>query len=217
MPKLPRACAVPGCDRPYRCKGYCNVHYRRWLKTGRAFADPEPEAEPSEEWRTIPEFPDYSASTLGRIRRDAPANSTFVGRILVGGTYPTGYCYVGFSRVAPRRGTVKRKVHALVASAFLGPRPDGMQVNHKDLDKSNNRPSNLEYVTPAGNARHASEADAYARGVRHHMTTLTEDDVREIREHRRCGASRRALAARYGVSAYCVDDIVSRRTWAHVP
>jgi hypothetical protein len=24
------ACKIEGCKRPYRAKGYCNVHYKKW-------------------------------------------------------------------------------------------------------------------------------------------------------------------------------------------
>jgi hypothetical protein len=27
-----RACKSKGCKRPYRAKGYCNVHYRKWRR-----------------------------------------------------------------------------------------------------------------------------------------------------------------------------------------
>jgi len=29
-----RMCCIVGCERPYRCTGYCEVHYRRWRKHG---------------------------------------------------------------------------------------------------------------------------------------------------------------------------------------
>ncbi|QMP18239.1 hypothetical protein RpY1_027 [Ralstonia phage RpY1] len=44
-----------------------------------------------------------------------------------------------------------RSVHVLVAEAFIGPRADGVQVNHIDHNKANNRLSNLEYVTGVEN------------------------------------------------------------------
>lgn len=27
-----RSCRVDGCKRPYRAKGYCNVHYAKWRR-----------------------------------------------------------------------------------------------------------------------------------------------------------------------------------------
>ncbi len=48
-------------------------------------------------------------------------------------------------------------VHVLVAAAWIGPRPVGMHVNHKDGRKTNCRPSNLEYVTPSENQLHARQ------------------------------------------------------------
>ncbi len=27
-----KRCKVEGCRRPYRAKGYCNVHYKQWRK-----------------------------------------------------------------------------------------------------------------------------------------------------------------------------------------
>ena len=46
-------------------------------------------------------------------------------------------------------------IHALVTKFILGERPKDYVVNHKDGVKTNNRPSNLEYVTLAENTRHS--------------------------------------------------------------
>jgi hypothetical protein len=43
-------------------------------------------------------------------------------------------------------------VHHLVADAFLGPRPEGKQIRHRDDDSFNNVASNLMYGTPSQNA-----------------------------------------------------------------
>ena len=52
--------------------------------------------------------------------------------------------------------------HVLVWVAAKGPIPDGMQINHKDLNKANNDLDNLELVTGAENIRHS-----YANGRPH--------------------------------------------------
>lgn len=46
---------------------------------------------------------------------------------------------------------VARTVHSLVASAYLGPRPEGLETRHMDGDPLNSRPSNLRYGTKGKN------------------------------------------------------------------
>jgi hypothetical protein len=46
-------------------------------------------------------------------------------------------------------------IHRIITQHFLGTRPDGFTVNHKDGKKQNNRIENLEYLSRADNNRHA--------------------------------------------------------------
>ena len=48
-----------------------------------------------------------------------------------------------------------RTIHSIVAEVAIGPRPQGMVINHKDGNKLNNHPSNLEYCTIAENIAHS--------------------------------------------------------------
>ena len=73
-------------------------------------------------------------------------------RLLKCGEDNFGYPSVSLNK-APRSKAVR--VHVLVASAFIGSIPvPGMQVNHKNGVKKDNRVENLEWVTPLENMRH---------------------------------------------------------------
>lgn len=52
-------------------------------------------------------------------------------------------------------------VHRLVAMAFCPGYKDGLQVNHKDGDKTNNNYTNLEWVTRYDNVQHAIHVLGY--------------------------------------------------------
>jgi hypothetical protein len=55
------------------------------------------------------------------------------------------------------------------------------------------------------------------RGIDNWKTTLTEQDVRDIRAARLAGVSGVALARKYGVYHATIYGICSRRTWKHIP
>lgn len=65
-------------------------------------------------------------------------------------------------------------VHKAVAEAFLGTRPDGLVVHHRDANTSNNCISNLEYTTPKENVGHSIAAQR-------HVTTCTNDKAARTR------------------------------------
>ena len=93
----------------------------------------------------------YEVSDYGNIRRAKAGRSTFIGRPVLSIPSSTGYMQVHLGGGSNRRAYV----HHLVIEAFLGARPDGYVINHKDGNKSNNCLLNLEYVTPKQNAIHA--------------------------------------------------------------
>lgn len=106
------------------------------------------------EWKPVPGFEGiYSVSDSGLVRRDMHRTNGKTGGIL----HPA--VVRGYQQIKLSNGPVMRqvKVHTLVAAAFIGPRPADLEINHKDGDKLNNVPGNLEYVTRRQNAAHASE------------------------------------------------------------
>lgn len=106
-----------------------------------------------------------------------------------------------------------RRVSVLVAAAFLGPRPEGQQVRHKNGVASDDRLSNLVYGTPAENAADKLLHGTHHRGERHPRAKLSEADVLSIRAS---SASRLDIAEKYAIDPRHVDSIRARRRWSHV-
>ncbi|WP_435018414.1 NUMOD4 motif-containing HNH endonuclease [Tundrisphaera sp. TA3] len=94
----------------------------------------------------------YSISNVGNVRN--------IETGILKAAYLTTYGYRALKFY--RNGKMHHKfIHCLVAEAFIGERPHGLVVNHKDGNKTNNSPNNLEYVTSAENNRHAVEMKLY--------------------------------------------------------
>jgi hypothetical protein len=124
------------------------------------------------------------------------------------------YQQVAFGPASARRYVY---AHRIVYLVHHGDIPDGMQINHKDGDKWNNHPKNLELATPGENSRHAIRVLGVNIGEKHGMSKLTSRDVREIR--RLCKEGRlsfQEIARRFGVDPSNVTRIRQRQTWKHV-
>lgn len=113
---------------------------------------------PAVDWEGL-----YEVSDLGRVRSltRCPPAGTRRGRLMKTNVDPAGYWQLGFRRDGKNR---TQKVHQLVAAAFLGPRPGGMEVRHLDGNPLNNRLDNLAYGTPSENSldsiRHGTHPSA---------------------------------------------------------
>lgn len=95
----------------------------------------------------------YQVSNLGNVKSFFDNNGKRRDHILSGGNDTDGYKLVLLYK-DKKRST--KRVHRLVAEAFL-PNPDNLpQVNHKDEDKSNNCVDNLEYCSLLYNIRYGT-------------------------------------------------------------
>lgn len=164
----------------------------------------------TEEWRDVPGYEGlYQVSNCGRVRsfhRD--------GCILQPSPNPKGYLNLTLSKHGVQETAT---VHKLVALAFIGQCPEGCEINHIDLDKSNNVPSNLEYLTKKANLLHADKAGALRiRGSQNAGSKLVESDVYRIREMVRQGISTSLVAEMFGVSAPSISNIKAGRSWRHL-
>lgn len=131
-------------------------------------------------WRPVVGFEAlYEVSDQGEVRRTGKAHKSGkgrgggarIGRLIKPQPHRGGYLAVQLWR----HGKLHRPLlHRVVAAAFLGPCPDGKEVNHVDGVKANNRASNLEYVDRSENMLHA-----YRTGLRV-VSQVTRENARRM-------------------------------------
>lgn len=167
-----------------------------------------------EEWRPI-DFTKgrHEVSSLGRVRLVQGSKMTGFAPKVLSQRFTTN----GYKKVAVYCGGRYKTclVHRLVALAFL-PQPPGMDtVNHKDLDKTNNAVTNLEWSTMSANNRHAMR-----NGLRHAATNpkrahkLTSEKVAMIRALARDGLRTGIIAERFGISGTVARRVINGTSWA---
>ena len=157
-----------------------------------------------EEWRDIPDWPGYRASSLGRIKGPR--------RFLKESIAPGGYLRVPLSdRPNGRRKMVF--VHRLICQAFLGMCPRGKQVNHKNNLRHDNRADNLEYLTAKENCQYRRAHGTFPTGENNGRAKLTAEQAAEIRRRRASGEKLKALANEFHVHQNTIWWIASGQTW----
>lgn len=107
-------------------------------------------------------------------------------------------------------------VHVLVATAFIGPCPEGMECAHKDGDKMNCRADNLEWKTHVDNERDKVGHGTLLMGEQHGKSKLGEADVLQIVKMVDSGMTMTEVASLKSVSRPTVGHIMSGRLWSHL-
>lgn len=165
----------------------------------------------TEQWQPANGYSGYSVSTLGAVRKDA------TGRIVPAHKSPNGYLRAGVRSDDGKKGDY---IHRIVAKTWV-PNPEGKaEVNHKNGDKTDNRPENLEWMTHAENIAHAIKY--LGRGTRqlkaegHPNRKLTVAAVRSIRSLAELGETRASISRSFGVAPITVKLIIERRAWRSV-
>ena len=145
-----------------------------------------------ETWRPVVGWEAYyEVSDQGRIRRIfLPPFEGY--RVLRPAFSRGGYPTVGLSCPGC---VVRRAVHVLVAAAFIGPRPPGMEVCHNDGKSGNATLGNLRYDTPLANAQDQRRHGTHHNASKTHCSKgheFTPENTRiNVRGGRECRACRR--------------------------
>ena len=155
----------------------------------------------------------YEVSNLGRVRTLKRATTSGV---VLKQAVKHGYMHVCLSKDG--KPSTKR-VHRLVAEAFIANPMDKPVVNHIDGDKTNNAVSNLEWATNSENELHSfrvlgkkpnrpwkGKPRKFARRLSYADATAIIDSKRPSRE----------LAAEFGVSKTTILNIRKRKIYKEV-
>lgn len=152
---------------------------------------------------------------LYRVSDTGEVFSIRAGRVLKPIVGNMGYVYVHLCK--GKNGTKVKRLHRLVAEAFI-PNPLKLpQVNHIDGDKSNNAVSNLEWCTGLDNMRHSIVTGLRnLNGDKNPSAKLSAEEVLEIRAKYVRGSKdfgTVALAREYGVTDVMIGKIVRGECW----
>lgn len=170
-----------------------------------------------EQWRAIPGFSGYEASSLGRVRSFRKRGGNVPGlmvpspRLLKQNSRKPGYHTVSLYRDGEM---LTCRVNVLVLEAFVGPRGPGEESCHfPDASKSNNRLSNLRWGTHAANIAHRDVRGNPTRGHGNGRALLSPSAVASIRAHRGF-LTIGHLAEVFDVSASTVQSAQSGKSYA---
>jgi len=165
-----------------------------------------------EQWLPVIGFPGYEVSDQGRVRSYLKMGRLGDQQIADQPQRILRPAMKRYPKVTLYRDGAKcsRRVHHLVALAFLGPSPEGMEICHDDGNKAHCRASNLRYGTRQENVR-----DAMKHGQRNQVVRkLDLHMARLIRTDKSRGLSNSIIADKYGISGCHVGRIVTEKAWA---
>ena len=169
-------------------------------------------------WKDLDEF--YEGSSYGQVRsKSRMVYSTYggvyikEGRTLKQNDNGQGYLQVSLCYDGKKK---TERVHRLVALLFIENPNKLPKVNHKDLNKRNNKVDNLEWCTQLQNVQHAKSNGLLTRGETAINSKLTEAAVVDIKEMIRNGFSNKEIAEIFSVHPGTINCIRTGRNWSHV-
>lgn len=160
------------------------------------------------ELRDIPGIRDYKAGSDGEIYS---LKTGVPYKLSAGKSNRFGYLNVAICQDGTQKS---KKVASLVASAFLGPKPDeSLEIRHLDGNSLNNKPCNLAYGTKSENERDKNLHGTSNAGERQGRSKLTRTDVEAIRNLYGYGMKQKTIARLFGISKSHVSHIVNHNCW----
>ena len=155
-----------------------------------------------EVWKSTFFNENYEVSNLGNVRRKGKVDCLKINYHSTG-----GYGRVSVGKIIA--------VHKIVAYTFLGERPNGLDINHIDGDKTNNSVANLQYVTRSENCRQACNEQGIVNLKRenHNRAKLNPEKVLKIKNMILDGIKNKDIAKMFNVDASLISHIKRGAKW----
>lgn len=187
----PTICSIPECNKQARPCGWCNAHYRRWLRHGNPLGGRTPVGVPFAflEEKVLP-FKGDQCLLWPYNRHD----------------YGYGMIHMGKPVF----------VHRISCEHANGPAPTAKHEAAHLCGNGRNgcvNPRHLAWKTHVENKADELIHGTRNRGERQGISKLTECDVREIRSSADAG---KTLAVKFNVSKSRISDIRNGKSWTHL-
>lgn len=113
--------------------------------------------------------------------------------------------------------SIREYIHRAVATCFLD-NPEGLpQVNHINLDKTDNSVDNLEWTSGSRNIRHAHESGAMIKRTSNgQINILTEEQVVDLYTCVLAGMGISEKARQMGIPRTTASSIINKRSRADI-
>lgn len=188
-----RICLVDGCARLPRTRGWCDAHYKRWLRHGDPTAGRTGQGEARRMFEKL-----VSVETDDCVIWPFSTNADGYGKVLYGGRL--------------------QHVSALALTRRVGERPPAHLATHGPCHNPtcmNYR--HLSWATQTQNLLDRVRDNTATRGSRHPLAKLSESEVRQIRQLSQTGCTQQAIADSIGTTRSNVSLILRGKNWGWLP
>lgn len=159
----------------------------------------------------IPGYPGYTATKSGKVFSYKKKRKELKIHI-----NNAGYKFVGLYCNRTKK-TKSFPVHRILAMIFIGD-ITGMQINHKNGNKLDNRINNLEICTASENILHSFKMgmSTINKGSECNLSKLREHQIKTIKKRILAGHKNKKIAKDYNVDPSLISHIKRGKAWAHL-
>ncbi|WP_425061836.1 HNH endonuclease signature motif containing protein [Roseovarius confluentis] len=184
-----KTCSVSGCNGPHYAKGFCNKHWSRMRRNGCLSL----KADPAKTCRVSNCGGKHLAKGLcrkhylrkyrtGSLNTSVLYGETALNRVLSKVVKTQSGCWEytgkltpkGYAHVKSDDGKM-RFAHRIVFEAYIGPVPEGKEVDHLCRNRSCCNPDHLEAVTHQENCRRGNAGHDHAKRPRNHLGQFSSE------------------------------------------